>query len=930
VGIVYLDGLGRKIQEKSETIGGWITVDHYYDESGREFKTSLPYLSASSAYTAPAGTQITEVVFDPIGRVIETIKPDGKSYQAVYEKRGTLSVDEHLHVVSSHVWGTEKKEKVCTGNYPYEDEYSTTTILSRADGTKITDCNGNEIITALDMLGRKNSYDDLDMGLWTYEYDDNGNLISQTDAKEQTITMAYDCLNRLTRKALHGGGEVLYYYDEAGHGYAEGLLTRVVYAGGSESYDYDERGRITSTTQTIDGMSRTISFIYDSMDRVATETYPDGEVVTHSYEQNGNLDSVTGTSTYVSNIDYSVTAKVTQINYGNGLTTIYDYYDQADEYDGTAGTYFSQHLRRITLSTGSFDIMDIQYEYDAVGNVMIKNLVFRIEPGVEQPINENYTYDDLNRLHTAGSDMYGFKSYMYDEINNIIMKDGYTYQYNSSKPHAVTNDGQFSYTYDANGNMTTRSDGRTLTWDYENRLIAILESASTSTFSYNPEDLRLKKQITDTEGTFTVYYFFANYEEEYTDGALTNTIKYYYANGQRIAERSTENGLRFHHQDHLGSSMVIALADQSVNACLHYRPYGWVAYQDGTRDVRYKFTGKELDNSGLYYYGARYYDPVLGRFISPDPYLDGLNRYTYCGNNPIIYVDPSGNLFIIDDIFFAAVGAVSGAISGAVTAIVSSIGDGKNFFEVVGAGLAGVIAGAGTGAFQGYIGSAIAGPIGGCTGVVTGTLSSISIGTGIGAGVYHNPLTILSDMTWGALGSAIGGFIVTANTIQNWINPGTALLNYKASKEFGCLCYDTNKDHWISALGGRRGFGLGNVAHSWSIKQRYKELKEQYPWMSDEDCMQLAKKENHSTYLHESIHIGQQRWLGAVATIDLILEQAIPGVLSLFYGKSAFNYPYYHSFLLGLERNAFLHENDESIGGISNNPYSRLNRWRWW
>src|SRR5690606_22481115 len=59
--------------------------------------------------------------------------------------------------------------------------------------------------------------------------------------------------------------------------------------------------------------------------------------------------------------------------------------------------------------------------------------------------------------------------------------------------------------------------------------------------------------------------------------------------------------------------------------------------------IKHKFTGQEQDSSGLYYYGARYYDPELGRFIQPDTFLDGLNRYAYCGNNPINFIDPTGH-----------------------------------------------------------------------------------------------------------------------------------------------------------------------------------------------------------------------------------------------------------------------------------------------
>ena len=98
----------------------------------------------------------------------------------------------------------------------------------------------------------------------------------------------------------------------------------------------------------------------------------------------------------------------------------------------------------------------------------------------------------------------------------------------------------------------------------------------------------------------------------------------------------------------------------------------------GSVDLHYKFTGKEIDReSGLYYYGARYYDPVLGRFISADSIVQSpgdpqtLNRYSYCRNNPLLYTDPSGHAFGIDDLIIAmyigfAIGSTSAAMTGGI------------------------------------------------------------------------------------------------------------------------------------------------------------------------------------------------------------------------------------------------------------------------
>ncbi|MHC1725319.1 MAG: RHS repeat-associated core domain-containing protein [Syntrophobacteraceae bacterium] len=117
-----------------------------------------------------------------------------------------------------------------------------------------------------------------------------------------------------------------------------------------------------------------------------------------------------------------------------------------------------------------------------------------------------------------------------------------------------------------------------------------------------------------------------------------------------------------------------------------YYPFGETRDSTGPEDFDYKFTGQENDpETGLYYYGARYYDPEIGRFISPDSIVQApgdpqtLNRYSYCRNNPLMYTDLSGHWFfaIILGAFIGAsmagitggnpgIGAVTGAISGAL------------------------------------------------------------------------------------------------------------------------------------------------------------------------------------------------------------------------------------------------------------------------
>ena len=133
-----------------------------------------------------------------------------------------------------------------------------------------------------------------------------------------------------------------------------------------------------------------------------------------------------------------------------------------------------------------------------------------------------------------------------------------------------------------------------------------------------------------------------------------------YLNGQRVAME--ENGKKyFYHNDHLGGTNIVTDESGQQVKYIDYKPYGETKTEEGSLSSKKKFTGKELDDStGLYDYSARMYDAKTGRFISPDPTIpklsnpQSLNRYSYCLNNPLKYVDPTGHVadYAMDAFFF--------------------------------------------------------------------------------------------------------------------------------------------------------------------------------------------------------------------------------------------------------------------------------------
>ena len=148
-----------------------------------------------------------------------------------------------------------------------------------------------------------------------------------------------------------------------------------------------------------------------------------------------------------------------------------------------------------------------------------------------------------------------------------------------------------------------------------------------------------------TEGGQTVLYINQYYEKNLTTGVATTS---YYLGGQLIATRENTT-LKYVHEDSLGSTSVMTTSTGTLDSSISFYPFGGT--RTGSVSTDKKFTGQRLDGTGLYYYGARYYDATIGRFISADTVIQNpanpqtLNRYSYCVNNPLKYTDPSGHTF---------------------------------------------------------------------------------------------------------------------------------------------------------------------------------------------------------------------------------------------------------------------------------------------
>lgn len=437
---------------------------------------------------------------------------------------------------------------------------------------------------------------------------------------------------------------VTYTYDSVTSTNGYGRLTGVNDSSGTVSFSYDSMGRVVKSDKVVDGPTYTTRTSYDTAGRVQSVTYPDLSIVTYSYNGPALYQVSEGTTNYATYSGYNALEQPATVAFNNNVTTTYTYSNSAN----SSCTSDNFRLCTITTSKGGSTYLNLQYQYDSAGNVT----------KITDTINGNQTlvYDEQNRL-TAATGPYANNgsskalTYAYDSIGNMTCNSSlstcssaspnYTYG-DPAHAHAVTSAGTNNYTYDTNGNMLAGA-GRTMNYDPYNRLQSVMSGSTTTSFVYDGDGRRVKKTVNNGVTSVTTTYISQLYE--CTNGSCS---KYVFASSQRIAVKTVgSSAVYYYHADQLGSSSVVTDGAGAKVQSLTYLPYGQVRGNTGSIDVTRKYTGQELDDStGLYFYGARYYDPVLGRFISADSTTarpfdpQALNRYSYARNNPLRYTDP--------------------------------------------------------------------------------------------------------------------------------------------------------------------------------------------------------------------------------------------------------------------------------------------------
>jgi len=332
-----------------------------------------------------------------------------------------------------------------------------------------------------------------------------------------------------------------------------------------------------------------------------------------------------------------------------------------------------------------------------------------------------------------------------------------------------------SYLYDDNGSLTGISGSRalTLTWDANNRV----KQTGTTTYQYDPSGYRINK--TGTAPNISHYYLEGEHLEAIYN--TTGVVQAQYLRGSVIDEivngyQKDSNGklINFtYHHDALQSVLGQSGHEGSILSTQNYSAFGKNLNSTGTGSNAQKYTGREQDNeSGFYYYRARYYDAVTGRFISEDPkgFAAGVNFYAYVNNNPINANDPSGKIPL--PLVTGGIGAGFGVIGNALGQIITN--GGLENFNLKNVGIA-----AGVGFTVGVAAPYTAATWLGAT--ATGSVANIAqYGiTQAANGQSFNTNDALLNGATGLLGGALGGSIGRATGLRysensSFINSGLA------------------------------------------------------------------------------------------------------------------------------------------------------------
>jgi RHS repeat-associated protein len=715
--VQFVDGLGRVVQTKADatihtgassaaadvmTVSGRVTLDHV----GRPVEARYPVtepLGTPGVFRAGADAVApTRTEYDVLDRPTKVTLPDGTATATRYgfgpDRSGATQFEAAVTDANGNVkktYGNVRKLVTSIQELHNGQPIWTSYRYDALDQlVEARDDQDNASGGGYDNLGRRTIVETPDAGRTESVYDLAGNRVAEITANLRAAgkrtTYQYD-FNRPSSVTYPDftGNNVTYTYGAPGAaGNRAGRVTRVTDESGVEERFYGKLGETVREVRTIatdTGQQETYptEYTYDTFGRMQSMVYPDGEVLTYRYDSGGLVREATGvkdgrTYPYFTRQEYDKFGQRAFLATGNGIQT-------SASYDPVE--------RRLTNlragPAGGEPFQNLRYEYDNVDNILrLRNDVAVPPPSRDGgPTTQTFGYDDLYRL-TNASGSYEYEpgkldrytlSQSYDSIHNLTSKQqthevvqpsgtpvqqhkttfSQTYEYGGSRPHAASHIGEATFGYDANGNQTSWDDDgsgqrRTTVWDEANRIQSVFDNGHEKAYKYDYANQRVVKRGPQGETAYVNQYFSIRNRNIGT--------KHVFSGSTRIASKlmkknAEEKDQYFYHPDHLGSNGYITDADGEIFRHTEFFPSGeaWVDEASNKQRTPYLFAGKELDEeTGLYYFGARYYDARTGVWQSPDPAAGpyhgtgntysshSLAVYSYANDNPVRHIDPDG------------------------------------------------------------------------------------------------------------------------------------------------------------------------------------------------------------------------------------------------------------------------------------------------
>ncbi len=553
-----------------------------------------------------------------------------------------------------------------------------------------------------------------------YDYDEAGNLTDLTDSNGNVTTWHYDALNRVEKETNSAhAGERTTVYDE--YGRIEQTkdrnnrviefeydtlhqLDKEIWMDGSSverviDYDFDIEGRLTRVSDS----DATYVWSYDGLDRADTYTVDltglSGSGQTDArfdmtYTGNSLLDTVEANLRSGSNVNFEVyhldynydaanrVSEIIQTNQSAPARINEKRIDFAYNLDGRLDKILRSNL------TSNQVVSETTFDYDARGRL---DMIHHSDSSDALVAGFDYSYNNLNQLTTMDflNTAYAGESvtWTYDRLGqlksaNVVSGNDESYSYDANGNRTLANgvqqdidagnqledDGIYTYTYDDEGNRTSRARSGEFTeyeWDHRNRLVKLTERTSsggtvlqTVEYGYDAFDQWVSRRVTNSGGTEDTFFVYRDGQIEMEfDSTSVDDLSHRYLWGpgtdQLLAVDSTldknDDGTSYWVlTDHLGSVRDLLTLDGNHLADSHvsYDSFGNVTSTPGGTSILFGYTGRPVDGAtGLQNNLHRWYDPAVGRWISEDPIGFGggdANLYRYVGNESTGYVDPDG------------------------------------------------------------------------------------------------------------------------------------------------------------------------------------------------------------------------------------------------------------------------------------------------